>query len=123
MITCKHCKTEKPESEMSIWAGKPSKVCLECKPKHPVGGGARRTKDNGGASKKSTAAARNGKRAAAELALSLPAGGFGVAANVTEEGYLQLTQANDGAEPDNICLTRYEAKALFEKFGEWIVES
>ncbi len=43
-------------------------------------------------------------------------------ASITDEGYLQLTQANDGAEADNICLTRYEAKQLFDKFGEWIVE-
>jgi hypothetical protein len=48
VITCKHCKAEKPESEMSIWAGKPSKVCIECKPKHQVGGGARRADTNGG---------------------------------------------------------------------------
>jgi hypothetical protein len=46
-----------------------------------------------------------------------------VNASITEEGYLQLTQANEGAEPDNVCLTRYEARTLFEKFGEWVTES
>jgi hypothetical protein len=45
-----------------------------------------------------------------------------VNARVTEEGYLQITQENDGTESDNICLTRHEAKALFDVFGHWIVE-
>lgn len=44
-------------------------------------------------------------------------------ARITEEGHLQLTQENPDAEPDNICLTRFEAKQLFDTFGEWIVES
>src|SRR5690349_15965869 len=105
VIQCKHCKVEKPETEMSVWAGKPSKVCLDCKKDHPTGRGARRGKGNGGGGpKKRAAAARNGKPAAAELSLSLPAGGFGVSAALTEEGYLQLTQENDGAAPDNICI-------------------
>lgn len=123
MITCKHCKAEKSESEMSIWAGKPSKVCIECKKDHPTGGARRSDSNGGGSPKKRTAAVRNGKRAAAELSLALPAGGFGVNANITEEGFLQLTQENEGADADNICLTRFEAKQLFDKFGEWIVES
>jgi hypothetical protein len=30
MIQCKKCQNEKPESEMKLRAGKPSKVCLAC---------------------------------------------------------------------------------------------
>lgn len=112
MITCKYCKTEKHDEQMVPRAGKPSLVCLECKEKR---GGGR-------ASKKSTAAAR-APRAAADFELSIPAGGFGVNAKLTEEGYLQLTQENDGAAPDNVCLTRFELRAVFEKFGTWAVES
>lgn len=81
------------------------------------------TGGGGDTSKKRKAAARRPKRAAADLELTLPAGGFGLSAAVTDEGYLQLTQANDGANPDNICLTRYEAKQLFDRFGEWIVDA
>jgi hypothetical protein len=62
------------------------------------------------------------KANAADFSLSLPAGGFGVDASISVEGYLQLTQQNPDAEPDNVCLTRHEAKAIFEKFGEWMVE-
>ena len=51
MIKCKHCGDEKEESAMSIWNGKPSKVCLECKPKHPTGRAARGG-NGGGASRK-----------------------------------------------------------------------
>lgn len=110
MIKCKHCKEEKPESEMVVRAGKPSKVCVACK-------------ENGGgsSSKKTKASTRRPK--ANELTLALPAGGFGVNASITEEGYLQLTQENAGAEADNICLMRHEVVALFEKFGEWAVEA
>jgi hypothetical protein len=130
VIQCKHCKVEKLESDMSIWAGKPSKVCIECKAKHPTGGAARAAANEGGGSapKKSRSAARrkSSKRStqpAADLEILLPAGTFfGCSARVTEEGYLQLTQQNDDAAPDNICLTRHEAKALFDKFGEWIVD-
>lgn len=61
------------------------------------------------------------KRTAAP-SLSLPAGGFGVNALITDEGVLQLTQENDGADPDNVCLTRREARQLFETFSDWANE-
>jgi hypothetical protein len=48
VITCKHCKAEKPEDQMRVWNGKPSKVCLECAAAHPVGGGRTGHKKNGG---------------------------------------------------------------------------
>jgi hypothetical protein len=41
-IKCKHCEAEKPESEMALRAGKPSRVCIECKEKR--GGGTPRKK-------------------------------------------------------------------------------
>lgn len=75
----------------------------------------------GSPSPKAKAATRRSKKA--ELALSLPAGGFGVDASITDEGYLQLTQGNDGADPDNVCLTRHEVRQLFDTFGEWAVEA
>lgn len=119
MVKCKHCKVEKPESDMALWAGKPSMVCLECKPKHPTGAGARPASANGAAQKK----AKRAKAETPELVLSIPAGGFGVDAQITEEGLLQLTQGNDGADPDNVCLTKREVRELFNTFGEWAVTS
>jgi hypothetical protein len=126
VIKCKHCDAEKPEDQMAIRAGKPSKVCLECKEKRvglaSAGGG--RSKANGRAtSKKKTAAARRAKRVATELELTLPSAGYGCVARVTDEGFLQLTQENDGTEADNICLMKHEAKAIFDRFGEWIVST
>jgi hypothetical protein len=73
--------------------------------------------------KKRPAAARNGKRAAAVLELTLPAGGHGFTATITEEDALLITQENPDADPDNIVLTKHEARQLFDRFGEWIVES
>lgn len=123
VIKCKYCKAEKPESEMSIWAGKPSKVCVECKKDHPNGGSVSHGNGGGGNTSKKRPAAARRARAAAPLELSIPKGGFGVTGRITEEGFLQLSQENDDAPADNICLTRHEAKALFDKFGEWIVEA
>lgn len=122
MIKCKHCDIEKLESDMSIWNGKPSKVCLECKKTHPTGRGAAKVNGGGSPEKKRPAAARK-PRAAADLELALPAGGHGFTAVVTEEDTLLITQENDGAADDNIVLTKHEARQLFDKFGEWIVES
>lgn len=123
MIKCKHCEVEKPEDQMAIRAGQPSKVCLECKDKRVgiaslAGGGSSHKKG-----KRGKAATRRPKKDAAELALSLPAGGFGCNASITDEGHLQLTQENPDAAPDNVCLTRREARAIFETFGEWAAES
>lgn len=43
VIKCKHCGNEKPESEMAVRGGKPSKVCIECK--ETRGGGEPRKKE------------------------------------------------------------------------------
>lgn len=124
MITCKKCKVEKPEDQMSVWGGKPSEVCVECRSSSKNG---RPRKDNGGGSpskkKKRAKVAAHRPKAAKPPELSLPAGGFGCNARLTEEGHLQLTQENAGTVPDNVCLTRREARAIFETFGEWAAES
>jgi hypothetical protein len=44
----------------------------------------------------------------------LPSLGFD--AFLTDDGRLQVSQ-----DTDNVVLTRMDAKAIFDKFGEWIV--
>lgn len=53
------------------------------------------------------------------LKLEVPAG-FGFTAAVTDDGFLQLQQANsDGELTDTVVLTKNEARRLFQEFGEW----
>lgn len=110
--TCKKCGQEKSEDQMAKYAGELTETCKECRFSRSKGGSQAR--------KAKSAPARKSKPT--ELELTLHPGGFGVNARITEEGYLQLTQENQEAPADNICLTRHEAKQLFDKFGEWIVE-
>lgn len=122
MTKCKHCKVEKPESEMSVWNGKSSKVCNECKPKHPVGGGARNGNGGGATRKKSPAAVSRRKPNTAVLEIEVPGGGHGFKASLTDEDCLLITQENADADADNIVLTRGEAKTMFALFGDWAAE-
>lgn len=128
MITCKKCGAEKPGDQMKPRGGAPSKVCIECDEK------ARKEKarikkvlanarsESVRTRKKKAKRASPAPRAEAPeaLELDLPAGGHGVAAKITEECLL-ITQQNPGGSPDEVLLTKHEAKSLFDKFGLWIV--
>ncbi len=53
------------------------------------------------------------------LKLEIPAG-FGFTAEVTEDGFLQIQQANqDGDLTDTLVLTKAEARRLFQAFQSW----
>lgn len=111
-FTCKYCDKTRTESQMAIRGGKVSHMCLDCKQSR-----------TGLASAVPPKKAKRKAAPAAELALSIPAGGFGIEASITDEGYLQLTQENDGSESDNVCLTKREVRELFNTFGEWAIAS
>lgn len=113
MTTCKKCEVDKPEDQMVVRRGVAIRLCRECL------SNARRKKGSGTSKKKATTTRRKRVESPPELVLTLPAGGFGVTSRVTDEGHLQLTQENEGTVADNVCLTRHEAKAIFEKFGDW----
>lgn len=115
MIECKHCNVEKEESQMAIRAGKPSRVCIECKEK----------KRGGRHSKKSPSAVSRRRKAepAAELEIDVPGGGHGFKASLTDEGALLITQENADTEADNIVLTRAETRALIVTFYDWATKS
>jgi len=108
MFTCRICKSDKKKDEMALWGGKVSEVCLACK-----------------AAKK---AQRQGiviehvpdaPRLPAPLVIQV-APTMGFTAQI-DDGSLVISQDNGERpnEPDNITLSRDEAKALFTIFGEW----
>lgn len=110
-IKCKYCEETKDDSLMAIRAGKPSKVCLECKQS--------RTGLGAGAPSKKKKTRRGKAEKAVDLRLTIPGGGYGFDAFLTDDGGLQITQPNDGTAADNVVLSKGEARAIFEKFGEW----
>lgn len=108
MFVCRICKVDKAKAEMSLWGGKVSETCLACK-----------------AEKK---AQRQGividhvpdiPRLPAPLVIAI-APTMGFTAQI-DEGSLVISQDNPNRanDPDNITLSRDEAKALFKIFGEW----
>lgn len=110
VITCKYCEVEKEESSMAVRGGKPSKVCIECK-ENRAGLGA-------GAPKKKKA--RRKREPADELRMTVPGGGHGFDAFITEDGAMQVTQENPGSEADNVVLTRHEAQSLRTMIDLWL---
>jgi hypothetical protein len=106
-MICKHCKNDKPKGEMATWGGKVTETCLDCK-----------------AEKK---AARNGAKLPTPEVPRLPgpliievAPSMGFTAQLEGD---QLVIAQDNAkradDPDNITLSKDEAKVLFAMFGGW----
>jgi hypothetical protein len=129
VIKCKKCNDEKLESAMKVRGGKPSKVCLECDKKAADERAAERDRlakvieDAKAETSASRKHRRKGKASAKrtrqvetdpERITMLPSLGFD--AFLTDDGRLQVSQ-----DTDNVVLTRMDAKAIFDKFGEWIV--
>lgn len=112
-IKCKHCEETKDESLMALRVGQPSQVCLECKQSRAsLGAGAPKKKQK-----------RKQRPDVDEQRLTMPGGGHGFDAFVTEDDQLQISQENDGEDADNLVLSKAEARLIFEKFGEWAAES
>lgn len=118
MPTCKYCKCDKPNREMATWGGSVTETCLECKE-------ARRAAKKGGGVKVDPPALADAAPAAApastdSLDLSVE-GSIGFTASVDEQGRLVVAQDNSSRaeDPDNITLTRAEAKTLFARFAKW----
>lgn len=108
-VKCKKCKQDKPAAQMSKWGGKPSKVCLKCREGEKPAAEAEAPKVNG-------------SDGAHPMLLSVAAS-IGFMAQVSDDGMLVISQANSSRpdDPDNVTLTRAEAKRLFDAFGVWIV--
>src|SRR4051812_1090763 len=121
MPVCKVCKGEKPNREMAMGGGGVTATGLEGKAE-------KKAKRNGGAVKADPPASPSPTPPPAP---SLPrptvpreisvAPSLGFTASV-DGNSLVIAQANGSREndDDNITLTREEAKALFDTFGEWI---
>lgn len=129
MIKCKKCDTDKPEDQMKMRAGAPSKVCLECDAKAKAerdrmrkvveDAKAEQRSARGKRKKRKAAPAKRAKEVTEALEIELPAGGFGFRAFLTTDGHVQITQKNDGAPDDNICLVRHEVRQFIEKFASY----
>jgi len=117
-IQCRYCETEKDESQMVVRGGKPSFQCLDCKQKRTglasAGGAPSR--------KKKSAAAARAKQKPSTPEISVPGGGYGFEAKITDENALQITQDNPGGEADNVVMTKVERiplKAGLDRFARW----
>jgi hypothetical protein len=116
-ITCKRCGASKPPEEFgddSRTENGKARTCRACKKPstgRPKGGGNRVKKQ-----KRASATPAAGAEASPTLRLEA---GFGVQASVTDDGRLQLEQADAEGKIDTIVLSRTEAKVLFAQFGEW----
>lgn len=133
MLTCKKCNAEKPEDQMKVRGGKPSKVCIECddaakaererlkKILRDAREESIRTRKK---RKKSASVATTKAKAKRVVAVEpnevriMP--GLGVHAFITEDERLQISQKNDNAPNDNIVLSRTEAKVIFAQFHDWV---
>jgi hypothetical protein len=110
-MQCKYCEKEREEAQMVMRAGKPSHMCLECKESRiGLASGAPKKKKN----------RRKREADAEDLRMMVPGGGYGFEAFVTDEDSLQISQANAGAESDNVVLTRHEGKQLVTMIGLWL---
>jgi hypothetical protein len=129
VITCKKCKAEKPVDQMKVRGGKPSLVCTECADKAAAERARiRALVDEAKAEQgrkprgKKAKAARKKESEPIEQRLTIPGGGLGIDAFITEDDRLQVQQSNGDGTDDNIVITRHEMRALFDKFGEWAVQ-
>lgn len=113
MKTCKICKQEKPNNEMRQWGGLPTSTCQVC-----FDAKAKGTTALVPANQESEPVAQSSMDG---LKISVDAS-FGFEATVDGEN-LVITQSSGEREdvdaPDNITLTRSEARALFKLFSGW----
>lgn len=129
MPDCKVCKQTKPIREMRMWGGTATETCQVCFDLKKA------QKQNGGAPPPEPPADPAAPAAAPPSPPRVPRSSpmpseivveasLGFAAKVDGDS-LVISQTcgerEDPAAPDNITLTRAEAKRLFDSFGEWII--